>query len=109
VLREPINVYKLTAGRLFKQQDSSIPEGRNQRVLVGLTKGNCRAKECFLIGTQNLVQGAVDPHCWTDGRSIFESTTGHLRHLIAKKPREEHVGIRKWRLEIPDVPPGLDI
>jgi hypothetical protein len=78
-------------------------------VLDGLTKGNYKAKEQFLIGTLDTDQGAVDRHCWADGRRTFESTTGHLRHLIAKQPKEEHVGICKWRMEIPGVPPGPDI
>jgi hypothetical protein len=91
----PNQVFQLVSGRLMPLQEKVRPEGRVQRVLVGKTKGCGKDKSLFLVGTLDTDQGEADRHCWKDGRPIFESSTGHLRRLIAKVPVEEHVSIQK--------------
>jgi hypothetical protein len=75
-------------------------------VLIGRSKGSGKDKSLFLVGTLDTEQGEADRHCWTDGRPIFKSSTGHLRSLISKVPLEEHVSIQKWRRDIPGVSAG---
>jgi hypothetical protein len=106
LLGDPIHVFQLFSGRLMSCQEQTRPDGKVQRVLIGKTKGSSKDKSLFLVGTLDSEQGEADRHCWEDGRPIFESSTGHLRKLIAKAPLEEHASLQKWRRDIPGVPAG---
>lgn len=97
-----INAYTISNLILIKR---ALIDPPGEDPLYRITVGRCKAHNSTALAI-NIVcfadssVGRADQYCWRDGKSLFESNTGHLRKLLAAETPELHASILKWPLHL---------
>jgi hypothetical protein len=108
-VHEPDHMNRILGPELYKQPTMTCPQGALVRLVVSKPQG--KGKSLFLVGPSMSRFGKADWYNWLDDTPFMNSSTGHLRVLLAqqKGPITSSVGMEKWRQQLPGVPSDKEI